>query len=1214
MPRLPPDVSPSTDGIRNYLQEALPDAKISYVVAHTDYEPLLLLQTRQVLAAFAFASVDAAASYDALYAGFKNHYAAQQGRWDAMDVAFVFCLRRDLPNLYLFCSQVETDVYFCRKFVVPLGPDVAASLARLPFLPLAPLDGRPIRPPSAQTFLRQCNVPTELARFIVVQGERSPEGIVEDCIIGKFGEPVELLHGVHLQIAQSERAVNTVRLSSVTIENFRAYRKRQTFDLGDAVTVLYGPNGFGKTSFFDAVDFAVTGGVGRNSTSNTIAFAKTAQHLDSSGEESVVSISFVAGGAVRTIRRSVGDPKQALLDEQHADRKTVLTQLTGGGAPVADRVENLVNLFRATHLFSQEQQELTRDFQPNCQLSAEIVSRMLAFEDYVSALNKSAGVEEVLRATMSSAQSEILRLSDQITVDSAELERLGRAAKAHANVEALDSEIAALKSKVERIGITVQSNGHDALTIRGWRAALEARHADSDSRRNRLSNLAKEVATLSRLRPELAAFQEQVAQREQVLNAVEEKRTDTEAKLHQVEQHLAEANTKAVESVARAALYEWAFSTKPMYARHIDEERILVENLRQTTESLSQLHGGAQRAADALRTAETNSVSSAERANARLAQLHSLQSLSAVVAAWEVNAELLNAIGESEPTLASTVEAQRVEERELRDQLATVMGEVERTERAIAEAERGQSELKNLLSQLQRHVGSGTCPLCGEDHGSTEELVRRIQSHVAGDSASGARTQLSSLRQRLGGLTEQLANSLQMQQVANAKLTELRGERTRLEDEIVRFVNDATGHGVILTASTPTPTEQLHGRLQQAEQDVAELRQQGAVAEAALDGAVQALEKAKALAMAKEVEVANLKDALERVQYTIGQLRNDRRQAQISLDVATEQLEELRHQNEEQLRTCKEQASEAQAEATQKRMELGLIRQEAGSLKSQMAGLRSQVASLHQAISQSVAGLSELKLPPDTSEDELLEMATQEAQMQAQLLALRDMALSIELAIDTATTAAALMQLQSNLKEKEKAVVVAQQKCKKYEPWITYFSRLSRLLSSQQNKATSQFTQEYGPRASVIQRRLRSVYGFDDVEIHSRDGMIIVRVKRNGETLRPTDYFSQSQQQTLLLGLFLTASSSQTWSAFSPVFLDDPVTHFDDLNTYALLDLIVGLLESGIEARQFIISTCDEKLLNLARQKFRHFGGAAKFYRFSAISEQGPVVHEIPVQ
>lgn len=182
-----------------------------------------------------------------------------------------------------------------------------------------------------------------------------------------------------------------------------------------------------------------------------------------------------------------------------------------------------------------------------------------------------------------------------------------------------------------------------------------------------------------------------------------------------------------------------------------------------------------------------------------------------------------------------------------------------------------------------------------------------------------------------------------------------------------------------------------------------------------------------------------------------------------------------------------------------------------------------------------------------------------------------------------------------------------------HQPWIKYFEDVSSLTSSQQNDAVANFTLEYGPRTSVIQRRLRSVYGFDNIDIQSSDSAIRVRVLRRGEELRPTDYFSQSQQQTLFLGLFLTACISQTWSAFSPVFLDDPVTHFDDLNTYAFLDLIVGLLESSVGRHQFIISTCDEELLQLAQQKCRHLGARAKFYRFSAIGSDGPVVDEISV-
>ena len=59
-----------------------------------------------------------------------------------------------------------------------------------------------------------------------------------------------------------------------------------------------------------------------------------------------------------------------------------------------------------------------------------------------------------------------------------------------------------------------------------------------------------------------------------------------------------------------------------------------------------------------------------------------------------------------------------------------------------------------------------------------------------------------------------------------------------------------------------------------------------------------------------------------------------------------------------------------------------------------------------------------------------------------------------------------------------------------------------------------------------------------------------------------------------------------------------------------VFDLILGLIDFDAMARQFIISTCDERILHLARQKFRHLGEKARFYIFSAIDADGPVVEE----
>jgi len=561
--------------------------------------------------------------------------------------------------------------------------------------------------------------------------------------------------------------------------------------------------------------------------------------------------------------------------------------------------------------------------------------------------------------------------------------------------------------------------------------------------------------------------------------------------------------------------------------------------------------------------------------------------------------------------VVKSLESLRAEERELSLQFTAVATEEARVSRQIAEVDKSQSELKNLLSQMQAHVRSGTCPLCGEDHGSKDELASRIQKHVDTDAASDARAELTDVLERARQLTEQIAGNKQKQHSANTQLTDLKKERTRLDTEIGQFINSAVNLGIVLDASDQTPVEQLIARHNRVKLEVEELTRHIQETGVAEEEARIALTNTKALMASKAATITEQKAALAHLQEEASRLNNDPRLVQVSLDIDNEQLTEIERLTRVHLSEFKAEVAIAQTDAVQKKTEMNEHRHDFKSLKTQIMSLRTHLVNLQKTITQITVRLMESNLPEDASEEMLLSLIAKESRTQAQTLLLRDSASNLELTIDAVTTAAALTQLLQNIRIKEKAVMAAEGRRDQHQPWLKYFEELSHLLSSHQNEAIANFTRDFGPLTSVIQRRLRSVYGFDEIEIRSRESTISVRVKRHGEELRPTDYFSQSQQQTLLLGLFLTACSSQTWSAFSTVFLDDPVTHFDDLNTYALLDLIVGLLESDFGKRQFIIATCDQKLLQLARQKFRHLGVGAKFYRFSAIGADGPIINEI---
>lgn len=136
------------------------------------------------------------------------------------------------------------------------------------------------------------------------------------------------------------------------------------------------------------------------------------------------------------------------------------------------------------------------------------------------------------------------------------------------------------------------------------------------------------------------------------------------------------------------------------------------------------------------------------------------------------------------------------------------------------------------------------------------------------------------------------------------------------------------------------------------------------------------------------------------------------------------------------------------------------------------------------------------------------------------------------------------------------------------------------------------------------------MYGFGGVHLEARGGEATVQVEwRNKDIqLRPTDFFSDSQKQILMLSVFLAGVLRQRWSGFAPILLDDPVTHFDDLNAYGFVELIRGIISSKPDQRQFIISTCEERLFSLMQKKFARLHGGAIFYEFLGMSDDGPII------
>ena len=482
--------------VQSFLRKRLPDSRLTVESLLPNYQPLILMWLKHLVAAFAFSNGDTSRSYDALYGGFKKYYASKRPQLDTVDLSFVFCVHPNLPNLDEFCSAIETDVYFCRKFVIPIELSLDHSFARLPFLPLTPIHGGSRRPPSAQTLLRQRNVHATLARFLTVPHQRGPENITSDCLNGEFGDPPTLSTTADLAASElgTEPVSEAVRLTSLTIENFRAYKQSRRFDLSAAVTVLYGANGLGKTSFFDAIDFAATGGIGRLALRpSTGRFEKVATHLDGNPKDGIVSLKYTLNDVHHEVIRPVSSAMHARLDGLPRERKAILAGITGGGGTRLDRIDHLVSLFRATHLFGEEHQELAKEFDRNCTLPEHVVSHMLAFEDYVTVSRKVSSICEILRQEIQESQHSIADLSSEIRENAESLDRLGRAAEEYTEPAVLTHAIAALRRRLHDAGISVQPEESDRMFVRACRTAIHEAYLEGQARVARLEAIVERV-------------------------------------------------------------------------------------------------------------------------------------------------------------------------------------------------------------------------------------------------------------------------------------------------------------------------------------------------------------------------------------------------------------------------------------------------------------------------------------------------------------------------------------------------------------------------------------------------------------------------------------------------------------------------------------------------------------------------------------------------
>lgn len=103
--------------------------------------------------------------------------------------------------------------------------------------------------------------------------------------------------------------------------------------------------------------------------------------------------------------------------------------------------------------------------------------------------------------------------------------------------------------------------------------------------------------------------------------------------------------------------------------------------------------------------------------------------------------------------------------------------------------------------------------------------------------------------------------------------------------------------------------------------------------------------------------------------------------------------------------------------------------------------------------------------------------------------------------------------------------------------------------------------------------------------------------------------FSSAQLNILALSIFLGLGLTQKFSNWDQLFLDDPIQSMDDIKILSFIDVLRAISDSNFRKRSLIISTHDDNFAKLLAIKYRN--KSLTQYNFIGYGSQGPLIQRV---
>ncbi len=1206
--------------IERNLNKILNQAKVAefeIIPASTDEFPLFLFLTLNLdKIGFAIINGKPEEDYARAFEILRRTYAKNSTTWAKYDLTLVLCIpdKRLVPDE--FCIKYEHDAYFCRKFFLDLNKDIEIQLCHLSFMPLSPKTIGIKRPVSAQTFLMQHEVKSSLSRSLAVPHARGIEGIIEECKRGNFGEPVwiDKKHSDDLTM-EDERKESFLRIKELEISNFRAYRGNHKFNLDADLIVLFGPNGLGKTSFFDAIDFICTGGIARldarlgfrgNRLTNAL------KHLDASIEDTYIKATII-GKEERTIQRNLKDSTKALIEKTINDRSKLLMYLSRiVEKPIDLRVDNFVRLFRSTHLFGQEFQSLTSELQHNSKLPEDIVSRMLAFEDYVEAINKSERVVKEIIRGKSKSISDVESQSQSLKKIEEEISKLKKLSKIIEEPKALEDLGFNLIEKVKKqFDASIEMPKRiNANIIKNIRVLLDNQRTRT---KKNFSNIEKLVIDFQ----ELEKKQKDLKNEEKILikltldhKKISKNLSDNESNHFVLKEEISQIKERVGKWSLQKANFEWLRKNKLECAQIIIKITNENEIQKQILENLIELVQKIENE-ELFIIQKENEIVDLTSGNEQIEK--EIDELAEFESVYLDLPKILNLQKEVENKSSNMKKSLVVKKQYLNNfekKLTNNIIEAKEKESQINELHYKQTEFKTLLDKIEKYIDNMKCPVCGAVHDSHDKLLENLsiqrgmkpeQLINLNKAHQNILIEQNNYKSEILNCEREVNNLKNDAEILDDKLQEINEDATKITNKANSLaINLAENVVEIINSKRKILIEKRELKTIDFRNKNTQLRKQKEKIK---------LIKNRKLFFNHKLETSEKKK--NELELLLNSMRKNATNKRFSLEETIEEIDRNIEKTQLTLSDLRTQFSTKQNKLQELQTTISNIKRDKKISEIRIENITRKISELNSFISNKSALLNQFKFNLNT---DLPVIKKEKESIKNKLSIISELIeefINFELSLDEAQKSASNMKLNYEKEKIIKSINKLDEEIKQLNNWLLFFQNVKEKLQLVRNKALNEYTKNYGPFASEIQKRMRSVYSFGPISLHQQKSEIAVHVKRGKvEEYFPSDFFSASQMNIVALSIFMSAALTQTWSSFAPILLDDPVTHFDELNAYSFVDLIRGIILQNKpgKSRQFIISTCEKKLYHLFKEKFKPIEKRVKFYEYQSIGENGPVV------